>query len=144
MRTTWKCILASTEHFLSPVQSVGLISCVQDCFRNRNESRKRPQTCFVSEKCQKAEKNLLVGRQNSVRKVHDDASQIRKVLPEDGRKEVLEQGTLALVFNTAGMEWVPVLYLRRESCGHHRTHSKTKTNPANRRPLPQPRWTSWL
>lgn len=72
--------------------------------------------------------------QNSVRKVHDDTSQIRKVLPEDGRREVLEQGTLALVFNTTGMEWVPVLYLRRESCGHHKTHSKTKTNPANRSP----------
>lgn len=54
--------IASTERFLSPSQSVGLVSCVQDCFRNRNESRKRPQTCFVSEKCQKAEKNLLVGR----------------------------------------------------------------------------------
>lgn len=41
-----------------------------------------------------------------MRKVHDDASQIKKVLPEDGRREVLEQGTLALVFNTAGMEWI--------------------------------------
>lgn len=28
---------------------------------------------------------------------------------------------------------MPVLYLRRESCGHHRPHSKTKTNQANRK-----------
>ena len=54
--------VTSTGCFLSPIQSVRLVSYVQDCFRNRNESRKTPQTCFVSEKCQKAEKTLLVGR----------------------------------------------------------------------------------